>query len=284
MAYTARTIKDRIATGDDIFIVERLADGRVRLIPSPDSVAEEGTDINSALLQPLENRTVELRADLDSLDGKVIKKENLAAKTDDMDLPVGVDENGKLWGPESIQAELVPLPIATPSERGAVMPAAKTDAMSRTVGVDANGRLWTFGSDIMEDIFSVTTEEQLALIEITADSDGQAINLKKYELDIYLPYVNISGDPQHWGFLDLTLPDVKKGKIRIGSYYGSDNVFHLAGDTDTGFGIAFYYDSDRNLAYQIYHSVTNLTSVSIQKYDEDNIPVGTIIKLRGVRA
>ena len=97
MAYIARTIKDRIATGDDIFIVERLADGRVRLIPSPDSVAEEGTDINSALLQPLENRTVELRADLDSLDGKVIKKENLAAKTDDMDLPVGVEENGKLY-------------------------------------------------------------------------------------------------------------------------------------------------------------------------------------------
>ncbi|NMC35255.1 MAG: hypothetical protein GYA36_22780 [Veillonellaceae bacterium] len=55
MAYIARDIKDRIAFGDDCFYVENLPDGRIRLIPAPDSVVETGTDINKALLQPIED-------------------------------------------------------------------------------------------------------------------------------------------------------------------------------------------------------------------------------------
>ena len=58
MAYIARTIKDRVAVGDDCFYMEHLADGRVRLIPAPDSVAEVGTDINKSLLQLIEDRVV----------------------------------------------------------------------------------------------------------------------------------------------------------------------------------------------------------------------------------
>lgn len=46
-------IKDRIADGDDIFRVEALGDGRIRLIPEPNSVTEKGTPINKQLLQPL---------------------------------------------------------------------------------------------------------------------------------------------------------------------------------------------------------------------------------------
>lgn len=58
MAYIARDIKDRVAVGDDCFYVEQLGDGRVRLIPAPDSVSEVGTDINKALLQSMEDRIV----------------------------------------------------------------------------------------------------------------------------------------------------------------------------------------------------------------------------------
>lgn len=58
MAYVSREILDRIAVGDDKYQVEQLADGRVRLIPSPDSVIEPGTDINRALLQLIEDRVV----------------------------------------------------------------------------------------------------------------------------------------------------------------------------------------------------------------------------------
>ena len=54
MTYKARTIKDRIATGDDCFYLENLPDGRVKLIPAPDEVVESGTDVNKALLQPME--------------------------------------------------------------------------------------------------------------------------------------------------------------------------------------------------------------------------------------
>jgi len=60
MAYIARTIKDRVAVGDDCFYMEQLPDGRVRLIPAPDSVAEPGTDINKSLLQLIEDRVVML--------------------------------------------------------------------------------------------------------------------------------------------------------------------------------------------------------------------------------
>ena len=58
MAYIARTIKDRVAVGDDCFYMEQLPDGRVRLTPAPDSVTEVGTDINKSLLQLIEDRVV----------------------------------------------------------------------------------------------------------------------------------------------------------------------------------------------------------------------------------
>ena len=58
MAYISRDIKDRVAVGDDCFYIEQLGDGRVRLIPAPDSVSEVGTDINKALLQLMEDRIV----------------------------------------------------------------------------------------------------------------------------------------------------------------------------------------------------------------------------------
>ena len=58
MAYISREITDRVAIGDDCFYLEELPDGRIRLIPAPDSVNEVGTDINKALLQVMEDRTV----------------------------------------------------------------------------------------------------------------------------------------------------------------------------------------------------------------------------------
>ena len=58
MAYVSRNILDRVAVGDDCFLIEDVGDGRKRLIPSPDSIVETGTDINKALLQPIEDRVV----------------------------------------------------------------------------------------------------------------------------------------------------------------------------------------------------------------------------------
>lgn len=58
MAYISREIKDRVAIGDDCFYIEELEDGRIMLTPAPDSITETGTDINRALLQPIEDRVV----------------------------------------------------------------------------------------------------------------------------------------------------------------------------------------------------------------------------------
>lgn len=54
-----RTIKDRIAVGDDIFTVTDLGGGKIKLAPAPQEVSEAGTDVNAALLQPLEDARVE---------------------------------------------------------------------------------------------------------------------------------------------------------------------------------------------------------------------------------
>lgn len=58
MAYVSREIKDRVAIGDNCFYMEELEDGRIMLTPAPDSITETGTDINKALLQPIEDRVV----------------------------------------------------------------------------------------------------------------------------------------------------------------------------------------------------------------------------------
>ena len=58
MIYTSREIKDRIALGDNKYNVEQLSDGRIMLTPAPDSVIEEGTDVNRELLQLMEDRIV----------------------------------------------------------------------------------------------------------------------------------------------------------------------------------------------------------------------------------
>lgn len=67
MSYTPRVITDRDAAGDDLFRIEELADGRVKLIPAPDSVTETGTDVNKELMQPWENGL----ARLDTLETKL---------------------------------------------------------------------------------------------------------------------------------------------------------------------------------------------------------------------
>jgi hypothetical protein len=58
MAYAPREIKDRVAVGDDIFLVEDLGNNRIRLIPTPTHVSEAGTPVDKALLQHMENHLV----------------------------------------------------------------------------------------------------------------------------------------------------------------------------------------------------------------------------------
>lgn len=62
-----RTIKDRLAAGDNKYSVEQLNDGRIKLTPAPDQVSEEGTAINADLLQPLEDARVEHAAAIAAL-------------------------------------------------------------------------------------------------------------------------------------------------------------------------------------------------------------------------
>ena len=84
MAYTPREIKDRVAVGDDIFIVEDLGDNRIRLIPAPTHVSEPGTPVNKALLQPIEDELGTLSPKVDSLTtGKVDKVPGKGLSTND---------------------------------------------------------------------------------------------------------------------------------------------------------------------------------------------------------
>lgn len=84
MTYTPREIKDRVAVGDDIFIVEDLGDNRVRLIPAPTHISEPGTPVNKALLQPIEDELGALSLQVDSLTtGKVDKVPGKGLSTND---------------------------------------------------------------------------------------------------------------------------------------------------------------------------------------------------------
>ena len=56
MIYTSRNIKDRVAIGDNKYYMTQLDDGRIMLTPAPDSVIENGTDINKEFLQLMEDR------------------------------------------------------------------------------------------------------------------------------------------------------------------------------------------------------------------------------------
>lgn len=61
MAYVSREIKDRVAIGDNCYIMTPLADGRIMLTPAPDEVIEEGTPINKELLQWVVDSIVDLQ-------------------------------------------------------------------------------------------------------------------------------------------------------------------------------------------------------------------------------
>lgn len=65
MVHERRDIKDRVATGDDCFYLQELPDGRIKLVPAPDSILEVGTDINKALLQPIEDDLISVANDLE---------------------------------------------------------------------------------------------------------------------------------------------------------------------------------------------------------------------------
>ncbi len=53
MAYTIPIIKDRVASGDDLYNIIDQPDGKKKLVPAPNSVTEVGTPINRALLRQM---------------------------------------------------------------------------------------------------------------------------------------------------------------------------------------------------------------------------------------
>lgn len=70
MIYVSKDIKDRVALGDNKYIMTELDDGRVLLTPAPDKVIEEGTLINKELLQTMEDRITML---MNRLFGEIVE-------------------------------------------------------------------------------------------------------------------------------------------------------------------------------------------------------------------
>lgn len=60
--YIAPEIKDRVAVGDDLYIITD-SGGKKKLTPSPTEVSEPGTEINKALLQPMADALERIDAD-----------------------------------------------------------------------------------------------------------------------------------------------------------------------------------------------------------------------------
>ncbi len=53
MAYVIPEIKDRVASGDDLYYIIDREDGKKQLVPAPNHITENGTPINRALLRQM---------------------------------------------------------------------------------------------------------------------------------------------------------------------------------------------------------------------------------------
>lgn len=64
MAYIAPIFKDRVAIGDDKYLMSNTGDGKISLSSVPDEVLENGTDVNKSLLQPIVDALQILNTDI----------------------------------------------------------------------------------------------------------------------------------------------------------------------------------------------------------------------------
>jgi len=110
-------IRDRVAFGDDLFRLEQQEDGRTRLVPAPNQVQTQGTDVNAELMQPWEdmhtaatrNGVIRLGRDgtgmpeltipqLDSLSSAVVSSTPMATAAKTVALPGFVRRTGStVW-------------------------------------------------------------------------------------------------------------------------------------------------------------------------------------------
>lgn len=67
MAFIKRIIIDRNVVGGQRYTMTTLGDGRVEIVPSPDSIVEAGTQINADLLQRYEDFLEELQGHVDNV-------------------------------------------------------------------------------------------------------------------------------------------------------------------------------------------------------------------------
>ena len=78
MSYIPRQILDRVASDDDLFELRRVGTSTTyQLIPQPTAVAEPGTDINKALLQPLEDSMADFKNQALPVNGATSELENI---------------------------------------------------------------------------------------------------------------------------------------------------------------------------------------------------------------
>lgn len=241
-----RTIKDRIAAGDDIFIVTDLGGGKIKLTPAPETVAEAGTDINAALMQPIEDA----RAEFEEIKSDLMRRSAQSAKTDAMTLPCGMAADGRMYGPEAVAGGLASVP--------------DTPAL----------------------IFAVTLGEAVSSVNITADSAGNTFSLRRWELGVYVPASATPQDIRswqlhgaEWGAIGYTY----FGSNAI-SNAASHGVLYYAGDTQSGvaYAIASGSDSDNSTILHIVRNVDTLPPLTAVHIDGSVLPAGTKITLRGV--
>ena len=64
MAYIAPIFKDRVAIGDDKYIMSDIGNGKISLSSAPDEVLANGTDVNKSLLQPIVDALQILNTDI----------------------------------------------------------------------------------------------------------------------------------------------------------------------------------------------------------------------------
>lgn len=174
---------------------------------------------------------------------------------------------------------------------GATLTSAVKDRLD-VVTVTKNDQGWRIFYDTLQEelIYNTTTTEAVQTFSTTVDNNGNALNLKKWVLEIYYPFANPGN---YWSYINITVPGGRPGSsepdevqvtplnVSKESKYGA---FWYEGSVESGVGRWISTtDGEKGALIRV---LNNLTSISMRVVDTANsvIPVGTKITLRGIRA
>ena len=182
---------------------------------------------------------------------------------------------------------------------GVTLTSAVKDRLG-VVTVTKNDQGWRIFYDMLQEelIYNTVTTEAVQTFTTTVDNFGQEFSLKKWTLEIYCPFANPGN---YWRWISVAVPFGSPASsnynyanfLPIHISGGDDDVhygaFRYEGSVDSGVGRWIGTKDNNTVGEGLPPVFNNLTSINLvcshdPNISSENIPLGTKIILRGVRA